>query len=245
MKILFVILFLSGIYSIVNAQSADTELWTGPMIKYNISKKLRADFEQQFRWEENISKYSYTFSEFALKYKVFKYLDIKGVYRYYFIPNEGSGIPYRTEFDKSRLSFEVSTDTKLFTSDLKLGYRIRYQKTWETKSQVSDFFVESDLNDELFLRNKFDFSYNMSKLADPYVGWENFLRLDGINMIKKNRYTFGVKWKLTNDLSLDSFFDLDKEINTVMPKTKYIFGLGAVYSLSYSKKNQSIDTLSP
>lgn len=245
MKKLFVILLLSGIYSAINAQSSDTELWTGPIIKYNISKNLRADFEQQFRLNEKLTKYNYTFSELSLKYKVFKYLDIKGIYRYWFIPSEGSGIPYRTEYDKSRLSIEASTGTKLFTKDLRLGYRIRYQKTWENKSQVSDFFVESNPGEDQFLRNKLDLSYNLSKLADPYIGWDNFLRLDGINQIQKNRYTVGITWKLTKDLDLDSYFHLEQETNVTSPKTTYIIGLAAVYSFSYSKKNQSIDISSP
>jgi len=245
MKKLFTVLVLTGLFAVVGAQVKSTELWTGPVIKYNISKKLRFDFEQQFRFNENISRYNYTLSEFSLRYKVFKYLNVKAIYRYYLIPSDAETIPYVTKYNKSRFSFDAATGTNIFNKDIKISYRIRYQDTWKSTSEVSKHFISTTNSSDHYIRNAFGLSYNLSKLVDPYLGWDNFFRLDGMNEIRQNRYTIGFEWKLTNDLDIDSYFHYEKEMNVTAPQSSYIIGLAAVYTFNYSKRNQSMDMLSP
>lgn len=221
MKKLFFIFLLSALYLASEAQFSDAQLWTGPMIKYKIGKKVRLDFEQQFRFNQNISKYDFTFSEFALKYSVFKYLDLKAVYRHSFIPSGQTGTTI-AEYDKSRFAFDLSTGTKIFQTGLKAGYRFRYQNSWENKTLVSSNY----------LRNRFDLSYNLSKLVDPYISWDSYYRLDKKNEFRQNRYTLGFEWKITKKLDIDSYFHFQKEKNVKNPETDYIIGLAFVYSIN-------------
>jgi hypothetical protein len=223
MKKLLSVFVLLNFFAVVKAQTKDVQLWTGPILKYNITKKIRLDFEQQFRFNENISSYDFTFSEFAVRYKVFKYLDVKAVYRHSFIPEVTSGSVI-SEYDKSRICFDASTGIEIFNTGLEIGYRIRYQDSWEHTTMASTHYI----------RNRFDLSYNLSKLVDPYTSWDNFYRLDGKNEVRQNRYVFGLTWKITKDLDIDSYylFQKDKNVKIKNLETIHVIGLAVIYSIN-------------
>lgn len=220
MKKILVFLILLGFYAIASAQVKDIQLWAGPVIKYNFSKKFRLDFEQQLRFNENISNYNFTFSEVALRYKVFKYLDIKALYRYTFIPSDQTGTTVN-DYDKSRIAADASTGVELFNSGLEAGLRLRYQDSWENVSLLSSHYI----------RTRVDLSYNLSKLVDPYADWEGYFRFDGKNKWRQHRYTIGLTWKISDRLDLDSYFRYQNEINVKNPETDYIMGLAVVYTI--------------
>ena len=123
MRKLIIILAFLGIYSFASAQLKDVQLWVGPVLKYNLGQKFRFEIEQQFRFNENISQFDYTFSEFGLRYKVFKYLNVKAIYRYSFMSSGQTGSAL-DEYDKSRISFSASTGTEIFNTGINVGYRI-------------------------------------------------------------------------------------------------------------------------
>ncbi len=220
MKKLVLVMILTGLFVSGNAQTKDVQVWTGPVLKYNITKKIRFDFEQQLRFNHNISKYDLTFSEFALKYKVFKYLDLKAVYRHSFIPDDKL-TPVTIEYDKSRVCFDVSTGTEIFNTGIEVGYRFRYQYSWESQTLIPSNYI----------RNKFDIEYNLSKLVDPYASWDSFYRLDTKNEFRQNRYTLGLTWKVTKDLDIESYYHFEQEKNVKNPETVHIIGLAVIYSI--------------
>jgi hypothetical protein len=221
MKNLIFILLLAGICALTDAQVQDFQIWTGPVLKYNFSKKFRAEFEQQFRFNDNASKYDYTFSELGLRYKVFKYLELKAVFRQSFLPpaESGSGI---SDSDKSRLCFAAGTGTELFNTGVNLGYRLMYQDSWENSS----------LKTSQYIRNRINVDYNLSKLVDPYIDWESYFRLDGKNEFRQNRYTVGLNWRILKQLNLDTYYRYQKEINVKNPEADFILGLGLIYSIN-------------
>jgi hypothetical protein len=219
MKKLFIILILSGVYAFARAQVKDSQLWTGAMVKYNISKKFRLDFEQQLRFNNYISQYDYTFSELSLRYKVFKYLDIKALYRYSFIPQGETG---SLDYDKSRISFDAATGTEIFNTGINIGYRIRYQYSRENSTGLTSNYI----------RNRVAIDYNLSKLVDPYADWEPYFKLDGKNKWRQHRYTLGLSWKINKKLNVDTYYRYQNEINVKKPETDFIIGLGVVYSIN-------------
>jgi len=221
MKRLIIILGLSGFYTIVNAQVKDIQLWTGPTVKYNISKKIRLDFEQQFRFKENISTYNYTLSEFGLKYKLFEYLDLKATFRQSFLPSRNTGTEI-SDNNKSRVYLDASTGIKIFNTGIKAGYRFRYEHSWENIT-----LVPSD-----YLRNRFELDYNLSKLVDPYADWESFFRLNRKNEFRQNRCRIGLNWNISKKLNIDSYYLYMKDINVKNPETNFIIGLQVEYSIN-------------
>ncbi len=221
MKKVLVFLILSAFYAFANAQVKDVQLWTGPTVKYNITKRLKVDFEQEFRFNENISHYNFTFSEFGIKYEILKYLDVKASFRQTFIPADLTGTALNDN-DKSRLSLDASSSVKIFKTGLKAEYRFRYQNSWENASTVSSHY----------LRNRIGLDYNLSKRVDPYINWENYFRLDNLNEFRQNRYTIGLSWRVTKKLDLDSYIRYQGERNVKNPETDYIIGIGLKYSIN-------------
>ncbi len=221
MKKLLFILILSGVCSFAGAQEKDIQLWTGPVVKYNINDKFRFEFEQQFRFNENISQYDFTFSEFAIRYKVFRYLDVKTLYRHSFIQPEQTGSEL-DEYDRSRVSFNASTSTKIFNTGIKVGYRLMYQHSWENTTLMASNYI----------RNRFELDYNLSKLVDPYASYESHFKLNGKNEFRQNRYTIGLSWKVSDKLDIDSFYRYQYEVNVKNPETDVIIGLGVIYVIN-------------
>ena len=218
MKKLLFTLLITGLCASANAQEKDLRLWAGPAFKYNLNKTFRLELEQQFRFNENISQFDYTFTEFAVRYKVFKYLDVKALYRHSFVP-EGQTGSLLDDYDKSRVAVNASTDIEIFDTDLKVGYRIMFQHSWENTTLVVSNYI----------RNRFELDYNLSKLVDPYASYESYYRLDGKNEFRENRYTIGLTWKVTDKLDIDSYYRHQNEINVKNPETDFIFGLGVIY----------------
>ncbi len=210
-----------GICALSSAQVTDSKLYTGATLKYNINKKIRIEFEQQIRFNENISKYDFTFSEFGVRYEMLKYLDLKAIYRYSFIPEQQTGNEI-SEYNKSKYTLEASTGTKIFNTGLKASYRLRYQNSSESSSTETSSYI----------RNRIELGYNLSKLVDPYASYESYFRLNGKNEFREDRYILGLAWKITNKLDFESQFIYQYEINVRNPETDYIIELGLVYSFN-------------
>ena len=221
MKKILIILILTGVYAYAFSQNKDLKLWIGPSVKYNINNKFRVEFEQEFRFNEKISRYDFTFSEFALRYKVFKYLDLKTIYRHSFIPDGQTGSILQ-EYDKSRVSFNGSTGTKIFETGIKVGYRLMFQHSWENTTKIVSNYI----------RNRFEIDYNLCKLVDPYASFESYYKLDGKNEFRENRFTFGLTWKVNDKLDIDSFYRYQYELNVKNPETDIIIGIGATYTFN-------------
>ncbi|MCB8998817.1 MAG: DUF2490 domain-containing protein [Bacteroidales bacterium] len=220
-KLILIFLVLSVTHAL-NAQTKDVQLWAGPSLKYNILKKLRLDFEQQVRFNQNISNYEFTYSEFSLKYEVFKYLDVKTSFRQSFMPAGTLNGTALSDNDRSRFSLDASTSDKVFKTGIKVGYRIRYQNSWENNSNVSSNYI----------RNKLELEYNLSKLVDPYFNYESFYRLNKLNQFRQDRYTLGLTWRVNKKIDIDSFYRFQKEKNVKHPETDYIIGIGVSYEFN-------------
>lgn len=207
----FVISFC-GIYMDTLAQTTDAELWTGAEIRYEINKSFRMDVEQESRWNDNIGSFKYTYTEVGLRWRLSKIFSIKGKYRYVYIPND---------YDRGKFYCDLNADLSKKRFPLILEYRLRYERG-------NEFVVSKTEN---WLRNSISLGWNLSKLADPYVGWENFRRLDGINMTRANRFTAGIDWRLSKKAVLSSFYMYEDEKNVKKPKDKHIAGLRLKYKL--------------
>jgi len=199
------------------SQSTDKELWTGAGIRYDINRRFRMDIEQECRWKDQMGTFKFTYTEVGIRWRINRMFSIRGKYRYLFVPDDYDG-------GKFYLDGNVDLSKKRFP--LSISYRLRYERGNE--------FVVSKM--ENWLRNQFEINWNMSKIADPYLGWENFRRLDGINEARANRYSFGIDWRLSKIISLSSFYIFEDEFNVKKPLDRHIIGL----RLTYRFRNKEI-----
>lgn len=208
------LVILASILTVVSqeafSQSTDKELWTGAGIRYDINRRFRMDIEQECRWKDQMGTFKFTYTEVGIRWRINRIFSIRGKYRYLFVPDDYDG-------GKFYLDGNVDLSKKRFP--LSISYRLRYERGNE--------FVVSKM--ENWLRNQFEINWNMSKIADPYLGWENFRRLDGINEARANRYSFGIDWRLSKIISLSSFYIFEDEFNVKKPIDRHIIGLRLTY----------------
>jgi len=192
------------------SQTTDEELWTGAGIRYDVNKNFRLDLEQECRWKDHIGTFKFTYTEVGIRWRISKIFSLRGKYRYLFVPND---------HDAGKYYLDGNVDLSKKRFPLSLSYRLRYERG-------NEFVVSKTEN---WLRNQIELNWNMSKVADPFLGWENFRRLDGINQARANRYSFGIDWRLSKILSLSSFYIFEDEFNVKKPQDRHIIGLRLTY----------------
>ncbi len=194
----------------LKAQTTDTELWTGGLFQFKLSGKFQIDFEEQMRFNQNVSKLQLGFTEVGLKYILNKHFAFKGNYR--FIAKPG-------KYNRNRLTADIYYKWKNKNFPLSVNYRLRFQHTIENTTEKK--FT--------YLRNELTLKYNLSKLLDPYAAYEVFYRFNTINRISTTRLYLGLQWKWTKKFDTTTFYCLQK--NIIKTGKKNIFGIMFTYKM--------------
>ncbi len=212
-KCWFFILFIVLTCFRTFTQPADNLLWTGVTIKADLSKKFRVNVEEQARFDNNISHLNITLTEAGLRYELTKRIDLKAGFRYIFDPES---------HNSQRFSGDIRYTWSKKKFPIDIGLRSRYQHTVE----------EHTMESKSYIRNKINLDYNLSKLADPYIAYESYFRLNYQNRFTVSRYLIGIEWRLHKDLNLETYFLFEDEFGERNPKKSRIFGLALSYDLN-------------
>ena len=192
------------------AQESENNLWTSGVLNLKINKQLRFEFEEQTRFDNNITRLHAVITEGGLRYALNKHFDLKANFRYYYDPNSQNAYRYSGDF-----AYEWSK--KKFP--LKVKYRLRFQRTIEEHTRAA----------ESYFRNKISADYNLTKLVDPYIGFESFFKLNYSNRFTTNRYIAGLEWKITRHIDLSTYFMFEDGFGERKPKIQRIFGVELSY----------------
>lgn len=220
-------LVLASLCSATYAQ----ELWTGITLRVKPAKKLTAELEQQFRFNNGINALNTTFTEIGLGYDITKRLGVKAAYRNTYKTGE-----LRVDNDKQRLSAEITYDMGSDETQFILSYRFRYQVARETGNSENP-----DRDD--YIRNRINLDYNLTKRVQPYVATEIFYKLNQNNEFRGVWLTMGLKSMISKSLGLNTFYRIEKEMNVKWPQTTRIIGVMLSYRIKlYDKKDEPDDS---
>ncbi len=203
-------LFLSGLNAV--CQISDNQLWSGATLKLRVTKKLRFDFEEQVRFDNDISRLHATLTEGNILYNLTKRIRLKSTFRYFFDP-------YSHNY--YRLSGDFSYDISIKNSPLDFKYRLRFQHVFEEHTRKS----------ENYFRNKISADYNLSRLVDPFIEFENYFRLSYVYRFTTNRYIVGLDWRISRNIDLETFFMYEDEFGEMNPEINKVYGIGLSYDL--------------
>jgi hypothetical protein len=198
------------ICTVLFAQPSDDAFWGGITARVQVNKKLRISLEEQIRFNENYSNLNTMLSEAGVSYDLTKNITARSTFRYYYMPSSHNRFRYTAD-----LSYSWSK--KKFP--LRFKYRVRFQNTIRQYTNASSSYI----------RNKFTVEYNLSKLADPYISYEPYFKLNYVNKFTVNRYYIGMDWTLRKDLALDTFFMIESEYGERNPDITRVIGLGLTY----------------
>jgi len=193
----------------------DFQIWNTDTEEIKINKKLKAVFEQEFRWGDNASELFYQHYDAGLAYAVNDYLDIGGGYRHVF---EKKGENFKTE-NEPNVFVTFKTDAKGFSlSDRnRLEYRhFDYQTdTWRYRNL---FTV------------RLPWKFTRLKIR-PYFADEIHINLNKGDL-NANRLYFGLGLDIIGDLKGDIYYMLHstKTSNTNLWIDTNVLGIKLKYS---------------
>ncbi len=217
---LIVLLGFLFVFSPVFTQDQDFMLWSKLGLKYEISKKTRLSFEEEFRFYENASRLEQNHTEIGVRQKLSDKWD--------------GGVFYR---------FIYETDPeKYYSLSHRAWMQIAYKWQWgQIKGSVRER-LQSTFQDYLSskngkipdnkLRSKLSFSYKPATgKIEPYVSTEFWY---GITtnvpcFIDKFRIGVGLEYKQNRNVQWSIFYNYQKDIQVASPDTGYIFGIAYTY----------------
>ena len=216
------IMLIIACSSVIYAQEEDMELWTGIQVEKNITENLKTSFEQEFRFNENISDTKKIYSELGLSYKINKNIRISASYRF----EKRRKIE---DYYVNRHCFYASVILKNKINRFALAFRTQYKTKY-----VSSYSEEYGSIPKDYLRNKLSLKYNIKKNPiTPLFYCESFYQLDNPegNKFDKIRYALGADYKINKKNNLNIFYMLQKQFNVNSPVNSCIIGIGYHYNL--------------
>jgi hypothetical protein len=213
-KKLFLVLLLISFIVCGNSQTVvvkDIEAWTGARIKKQFGDKFELSFEEEFRFEHNISELYEFFTEAGATYSLNNQWKIGLNYR--FIRNLTNSGDFESRF---RINTDLSYRKKI--NRLRLSWRTRLQ----SRNEPDELY---DVNN---FRNKIAIKYNIRKSKyTPYFSTEVYYRFmkNAESEFNKIRFTLGSDRAISSNSDINFFYRIEKELNEDYPKTTYIIGL--------------------
>ena len=224
-------LLIFGFTSFVaDAQVSDFQSWISVGVKTDISKKFSAGIETQLRMRDNSTRPNSLLLDPSISFKANKYLKFSLGYR----------------FSARFSSDNVNTTAHRYNIDAEGRKKFR-KLTLKLRTRFQKGFTELTYNENrkpysypAYSRNKLVIEYEVSKRISPYAEFELFLPLNDTRQRNFDRYraTIGSSFDLKNRNTVDCFFRIQKELNTVNPNTDFIIGLGYAYDVNFNKKKK-------
>jgi len=217
---LFVILcFLAAKEAV--AQNRDAGLWTSVNFEAKLVKHLSANISEELRFNENITELGAAFTDVGLTYKLNKYFQFSGNYRFTQRHRTDNYYSYRHRF---YVDIKYSTRMKPFDFSI----RCRLQNQYDDIGRASDGGVA-----EFYWRNKIIMKWNTKKSYSPYVSVETFspLNYPRVDALDAMRVSAGVEYEFTKHHEIDMYYMIQKEWNVEQPMNYFVIGIGYYYKL--------------
>jgi hypothetical protein len=192
MKNSLLLLLLLGISFSSLAQEKDLEFWGSLKFSKKVSKIAKFEIEEQVRWDDSISSYKKSFTNFSFEYKLNKRHALAINLRH----------TENADNEKfARLGIDLHSDLRLYKKILSFSQRIRVQKSWDEQNYL----------DKSYFRTKWSLAWK-SIFASPYLDQEFFWHLQNIEELDKQRTTFGLAINISPKFRMKFFCQKTKRI---------------------------------
>lgn len=204
------------------AQVKDAGLWANVNIEKNITQRFAANFNQEFRFNENVSELGSFFSELGLAFKIKPNLSISANYRY--INRRQLNDMYVT---RSRYYTDLNFKPRI--KKFTLGLRARFQSQYDKDI----FTTEELLIPSNYVRGRVSLKYNTEKRWKPFLAAETWYSLNNPkgNNVDNYRFSGGFDYELNKYSSLQLSYLHNREINVRRPNYDYITAIS--YNLTF------------
>ncbi len=222
-------------------QVRDLESWSSLSLKWEPTKRLSFEVEEQFRLKEDASTTDLYFTELSSNYDLTKHIGI-GFGMRHITENDNQG--KKQGFDNFfRYQMDLSYKHKI--SRLSLKYRVRYQN----KNELGISTDEGDIPVS-HVRFRTSLGYNIKGTKwSPNIEGEIFRKYETGQPSEYNKYriTTGLSYDFKKYGEITLFYRLEKELNQLYPKTSNIIGFTYGYTIKSYKnsKKEKEGTITP
>ena len=199
---------------------SDLGLWTGIALEKSVKKDWTFSLKQEVRLKEDISTLNNIFTQAGVRYGLNRNFALEGKYRITWDKEDDGSMELR-----SRYSFDLRYKGRL--KYISIYYRLRYQK--EVKGM--DLF-SLDVPYEKYFRNRLSIRYTGLNKIEPYISAEIFqlFELSQNPRFHYMRFLGGVRYNPGNIGTFKLAYGLNRELNSTLPATYYIFKLNYTYA---------------
>lgn len=186
------------------------EIRTGAAIRYSLLREVTLEGEGQYRFQYHDISVNRILYQGTLRYR-----SDKGF---------GAAIGARAvedEIDRRRFFTDVLYSPKNDERMIWTAFRIRYQNTVKEKES----FREGNHR----IRLQGSFTFNISKLARPYISSEIYYDPEH-GLPKKLRMGLGLNSRINRSVSLNSFYRIDKRLYE-STRAEHILGVMLIYKI--------------
>lgn len=222
-----IIIILALIFSLPVRAQDEVQVWTGPTFRYDLTDFIRAEFEQEFRFIDDDQ--NYTFSEFGLRIEPLKNFYIKATYRYSFIQIDSLDTSGEDDDNWRLMGDAIYRIDDVFKTPFRIEYRFRYQYGEKKRFTPNSNILK--IERFTYLRNRIKLQYNLGKLVDPYIYYENYFRFNNRNQVRQHRYAFGLDWTVNNKVDLTTQVHYQPEVNVQTPDDALVFIIGLDFDI--------------
>ena len=197
----------------------DARLWAGFTGKVDIIQPLEATVTQEVRLDDNFVGHEKTFTQIGLRYRINKYLQLGGHYRFSIADDEAAMV---TDI-RNRVAAELRLRWPI--NDLRLDYRLRLQTTGTNDGMKS------------YVRNKVGIEYALNKNLAPFAAFELHYSTTA-SEFRQVRFYGGLNYELSKRFDIEGFYLYRYEFNVQMPERNHIIGIGASYQFRRVRKGK-------
>ena len=202
--------------------------WSEFTLEKKLSKKLSLEFEEEVRFDQNISRFDLLHSSIGLNYRLIKELRFAFAYRFTGDYTINDKFSYR-----HRLSFDALYRYGL--QNLTFTYRSRIQ------SEIKNYYSSPNGKYPAWVwRNKLTAKYSFKKTS-PFIGAELFYQIYNTRNIDQNlswpkqRAFVGFDYKINKRNEVGASFKLQRGVDDIDPKEYNVIGFSYTYIFSNKK----------
>lgn len=221
MKKYFLFLLITSCFSIniFSQATNDAGLWTTFNIEKKLNKKFGLFLTEEYRLKENFTRTNLFYTDLGGFVKPLDFLKVSLVYRPIQKYMDDNTFSYR-----HRLMLDISAKKKFGN----------FTASFRERIQAEERNIYSSANGripEWYSRNKFELKYDLDKPITPYIAVEFRYQINNPRAVEsnklwhRNRYTFGLDYKLNGKNSFGLYYLIQQEHNVSAPQNLFIVGL--------------------
>lgn len=217
---IIVFMLLSTCLLAQQERETDFELWLKAGGDVKLSDRFELAFEEQLRFDEDVTEVKNYHTELELKYNVTETFDLRLVSRYV-QRNNGNG------FDDF-FRYQIGAGYKHKWNRLNIKYRVLFQN----RNELGVSEAEGDIARH-FLRTRTSVEYKIRDWKyDPIFKAEYFFALNSAKAGTHDgvRFNIGTERKYDKLGEFGIFYAIDLSVNAFQPETAYILSLKYTYS---------------